>query len=105
MKLRSLVLAFVLCMPAATGCGEDGPEAFPTYQECFDDRAVDNAVPVKEAIVVCCTDHAIAGVKPVCMGTRADCINYLTAGNLDQTSASTTDVQEACDDYIAQLGM
>jgi len=90
----------------AIGCGgDDGAEAFPTYQECFDDHTMGGEhLPVKESIVVCCIEHPIDGKTIVCGDTKADCINYLTA-NLNQTSASTTDVMEACSDYVAQKNM
>jgi hypothetical protein len=101
MNPRALFLASV-CWLAA--CGEDGPEAFPTYQACFDDHTGAEALPVAKAIVICCLEHPIAGVAPVCGETAPDCINYLTA-NLNQTSASTVEVMDACTDYIAQKSM
>jgi hypothetical protein len=103
MKLRAFFLASVVWMPLVHGaCGTDPPASFPTYQACFDDHAMVEMLPVQEAIVVCCIDHPIAGLKPACGATKADCINYLTA-NLNQTSASTVDVMDACTDYITQM--
>jgi hypothetical protein len=105
MKLRPLVFALLACAPVSFGCKDDADnEAYPTYQECFDDHTESEMLPVKEAIVVCCLEHPIDGVKPVCKTTAPDCINYLT-DNLKQTSASTVEVAEACDDYIAQMAM
>ncbi len=104
MMLRPLLLALLVCAPGL-GCKDNsGEEAYPTYQECFDDHTQSEMLPVKEAIIVCCIEHPIDGVKPVCKDTAPDCINYLTA-NLKQTDASTTEVQEACAEYITQKDM
>ncbi len=103
MNLRPLLLSSVLWMPLLQGaCSDPAPEAYPTYQECFDDHTEVEKLPVMEAIVVCCIDHPIAGTKPACGLTKPDCINYLTA-NLDQTSASTVEVMDSCAEYITQM--
>ncbi|MGE0545753.1 MAG: hypothetical protein AB7O24_26840 [Kofleriaceae bacterium] len=100
---RVLLLASLVC--AQLGCnGDEGAEAFPTYQECFDDHTEEENLPVKEAIIVCCLEHPIGGTTMVCGGAKADCVNYLT-NNLKQTSASVTDVMDACDEYVNQLEM
>lgn len=83
----------------ASGCGEDPPESFPTYQECFDNRTMEAAQLVPDAIVMCCLDHPIGGMTSACGPTTPDCINYLTA-NLSQTSASTTEKMDSCAAYI-----
>jgi hypothetical protein len=84
------------------GCkSDDGPEAYPTYQECFDDHTLTEMLPIEEAIVVCCLEHPIANVSPACGATKADCINYLTA-NLKQTSAGVGEVMNACQTYVDQ---
>jgi hypothetical protein len=97
-------LAFTLLLIGAVGCKDDPIEAYPTYQECFDDHTMKEMLPTKEAIVVCCLEHPINGISPACGDIKADCINYLTI-NLNQTSASTTDVMDACADYISQKNM
>lgn len=102
MKL-AVALFSVLCL-GSVGCKDDGEEAYPTYQECFDDHTMHEMLPVQEAIVVCCLDHPINGTKIVCGETKPDCINYLTS-NLSQTSASTIDVMDACGEYITQKSM
>src|SRR5436853_7708385 len=102
MKLAG-VLFSLLCV-ASIGCKDDGETAYPTYKMCFDDHAMHEMLPIKEAIVVCCIEHPINGQKIVCGDTKPDCINYLTA-NLNQTSASTVDVMDACDDYVVQKKM
>lgn len=97
--MRFALVAFLVC--AACGGHEADNEPYPTYQECFDDHTKVESLPVKEAIVVCCLEHPIAGVMPVCGNTAAECVAYLNA-NLSATSASGTDVMAACDDYIAK---
>ncbi len=102
MKLAAVV--FSLLVVGSIGCKDDPPEAYPTYQGCFDDHVMHESLPVKEAIVVCCLEHPIDGQVMACGGDKPTCINYLTA-SLNQTSASTTDVMEACADYVAQMSM
>src|SRR4051812_18362018 len=96
-----LILSMLLC-----ACGDDGggEEAFPTLQACFDDHtAGGEALPVTQAITVCCIDHPIAGVHPSCGATAAECTTLVRAA----LSAATTmaDISTACTDYQNQLGM
>lgn len=102
MKL-AVAMFSVLCL-ASVGCKDDPEEAYPTYQECFDDHVTHEMLPIQEAIVVCCLDHPINGTKVVCGDTKPDCITYLT-NNLNQTSASTVDVMDACGEYVTQKSM
>jgi hypothetical protein len=90
-------IAFALVV-LLTACGEEKPKAYPTYNECFDDLALVQMVPVIDAIVECCHDHEIGGVERVCLATMPDCINYLTA-NLRQCRADTVQVRDACTLY------
>ena len=102
MNLRALSLAAVVWMPFVLGaCGDDPPKSYATYQDCFDDETQVGMVVTADAIVACCIDHPIAGKSPACGDTKPDCINYLTA-NLNQTSASTTEVSDSCGAYITQ---
>ena len=55
-----------------------------------------------EAIVACCLDHPIDGNRPVCQGDVPSCINYLTI-NLNQVSASPTEVRTSCEEYVSKL--
>jgi hypothetical protein len=102
MKLASA--AFTLLLIGTMGCKDDPEEAYATYQECFDDHTMKEMLPTQEAIVVCCLEHKINGISPACGDTKPDCINYLTI-NLNQTSASTTTVMDACADYVVQKNM
>lgn len=100
MKLAAVLMT--LLVTGSMGCKDDPIESYDTYQECFDDHTSVEKLPIDEAIVVCCLEHPIAGVSPACGNSKSDCIFYLT-DNLDQTSASTTDVMDACADYASQL--
>lgn len=110
MRALSTALATALCFATlafAIGCGDDHahtPEPYDTFQMCFDDHAVVESLPVKEAIVICCLEHPIAGVTMACGMDAAACSTYLGA-NLAATSATPTEVTEACADYIAQMNM
>lgn len=96
----SLLVLTSALLSTLPGCGEEGHEASPftTYQACFDEHMKPMVLTVTEAIVECCLDHPIAGQRPACGADRPECINYLTA-NLNQTSASTIEVMDACTEY------
>ncbi|MDX2090746.1 MAG: hypothetical protein SFX73_23005 [Kofleriaceae bacterium] len=101
MLLRTLLLATLVL--GFVSCGDEEPEAFPTYQACFDEFwDTGMGLPVRDTILECCLSHPIDGVTPACGPTAPDCINYLTA-NLSQTSASTVEVMETCAIYADQL--
>lgn len=102
--MKLAVALFSLVVIGSVGCGDDPPKAYPTYQGCFDDRTMAGKLPVQDAIVACCLEHPIMDVSPACGDTKPDCINYLT-NNLNQTSASTTDVMDACTEYVSQKTM
>ena len=92
---------FALIAVLSSGCGEDPPTAYPTYQACFDEKTMAEAKLVPQAIVACCLEHPIGGMTEACGATAPDCINYLTA-NLNQTSASTVEVMDSCAEYVMQ---
>jgi hypothetical protein len=97
--------AMLFALALAVGCKDtSGSEPFDTYQLCFDEQTERQKKPVLDALVECCLDHPIDGVKHVCKETVPDCINYLTA-NLVQTDASTTEVADGCAEYISELEM
>lgn len=104
--MRSIFLSTLIPIALAiTGCGggSDGEESYDNLQDCFDDHTMEEGLPVQEAIVVCCTDHPIAGKHPSCGTTAAMCDTIVRAG----LSAATTmaDITAACTDYETQLGM
>lgn len=94
------VLATVLFCVA---CHSHDHEGFATFQACFDEHTMVEALPFQQAVVVCCLDHPIDGVSEACGATAADCVTYLGA-NLTST-ATQADIQAACDEYITQKGM
>jgi hypothetical protein len=83
-------------------CGEDPPKSYDNYQACFDDQTEKGMLPVMEAIVACCLEHPIDGARPVCLSAVPECINYLT-NNLNQVSASPTEVRTSCEEYVTKL--
>lgn len=94
MRLALLGLLFAL------GCNS-GPQEYPTFQACFDDRG---SLGVEESIVACCLEHPIAGVLPACGEAAVDCERYL-GSNLASTSASQVEVGAACTEYVRQKMM
>jgi len=87
-----------------TACGDSGgtqdAEPFATLQACFDEHHNMESLPVNDAIVVCCTDHPIAGVHPSCKDTQADCVAHVRA----ELNSTVTDpeIAAACMDYISK---
>lgn len=101
--LSRALLFSTLALALATGCGEDEPTAYDDYQTCFDElNDFGRGLTVRETLLECCLSHPISGAMPACGADTPACINYLTA-NLDQTSASTVEVQETCTTYADQL--
>ena len=82
---------------ALVSCSSKEIPSFETYQTCFDDQP-DGDLPT-DRIVTCCLDVTVGGQRYACGTTVADCINFLTA-NLNQTSADTVQVREACEQYV-----
>jgi hypothetical protein len=97
--MRRFTLAFALLV----GCGSDQTTSYPDFQSCFDDvEDKDDSLTNVDAILACCLDHPINGESPACQDTAPACINFLT-DNLAQTSASTVDVMDACQQYEDML--
>lgn len=96
------VASLFACSLALTACSDEKEDAepFDTLQACFDDHHGVESLSIHDAIVVCCLDHPIAGVHPSCKDTAADCVTHVDAA-LDST-ASASDIQTACTDYISQ---
>jgi len=95
----TILLALLLA-----ACGDDPPKAYDDYQQCFDDQTEKGMLPVMDAILACCLDHPIDGNRPVCQGAVPECINFLTV-NLNQVSASPSEVRMSCEAYIVELEM
>jgi hypothetical protein len=104
MRIVSSLLAALLVVPAIlTACGSSDQmdaDPFDTLQACFDEHTKMESLPVNNAIVVCCTDHPIAGVHPSCKDTQADCVAHVRA-ELD-SSVTDTQIDAACTDYISK---
>ncbi len=101
--MRFLIACSLLSLPLFACSSASDAEAFPTLQDCYDDHHNAEALPVQEAITVCCLDHPIAGVSPACKDTQAACETFVDA-ELDP-SVTAADITAACADYIAQKGM
>ncbi len=93
--MRFFVVALLLA-----GCGDDGA-TYASFQACFD--AVDVSQSRRQSILNCCLDHEIGGASQVCGASATTCASYVTS-NLEPTSASSTEIMDACDDYAMMLG-
>jgi hypothetical protein len=97
--MRFALAALLFCF----ACHDHDHDGYSTYQACFDEHVGAEALPFKEAVVVCCADHPIDGHTEACGQTAAECVTYLAA-NLTST-ATQVEIQAACDEYILQKGM
>ena len=106
-RFSLLVSLFGLALAA---CGDNGgttdADPFDTFEACFTEHHATEALPVGEAIVICCLDHPIgsAGAGVVCGADANTCTTYVTA-NLQATDASSTEISAACTDYVTQKSM
>jgi len=99
----ALLAAWVAAPLAFAACGSSSTmdaDPFATLQDCYDEHHKMESLSVQQAIVVCCLDHPIAGVKPSCQNTQADCVAHVR-GTLD-TSVTDADIAAACTTYISQ---
>lgn len=97
-------LAFALnwlVMVAACGHDHSDAEPYETFQLCYDAHHDLESLPADKSIVICCADHPIAGITPVCGTSAAMCEAYVRA-NLDP-AIPAADIAAACSDYVSQL--
>jgi hypothetical protein len=105
MKLVQVV--FVAMVWLAAGCGDPGDTGeYATFEACWMDHHVTEALSVQKSITICCLDHSIgssaAGI--VCGADAGTCATYVTA-NLPAADATSDDITAACDDYEFQKSM
>jgi len=110
--MRSVLatIVFSTLIAACGGTNTVDADPFATLQACFDEHHVTEGLSINDSIVVCCLDHPLgtAMTHPSCKDTVADCVTYLGSdpvGMLSTASASASDVQTACTDYISKKGM
>jgi len=96
--LVSSLFALPLVLTACSNKDNQDAEPFDTLADCYDDHHNEEALPVTEAIEVCCIDHPIAGVHPSCGTTQAECATHVAAELGDDVSDA--DIQAACTSYI-----
>jgi len=101
MRFVSMLFVASFVLPACGGSSSDA-EPYDTLQACFDDHTMVENLPTKEAVVVCCIDHPIAGQKKSCGTDQASCVSHLMT-NL--TGVTMTDITASCMDYVTQLAM
>lgn len=104
-SITLIAISFASLTLTLTACNNSEPvdaDPFDTLQACYDEHHGGNEhLPIQQAIVTCCLDHPIAGMKaPTCLDTKADCVTHVRAG-LD-VSILDTDIDAACMTYISQ---
>jgi hypothetical protein len=103
-RFTTAVVASLCAVPFVVVACSSSPtmdaDPFDTLQACFDEHHVTESLSVNNAIVVCCTDHPIAGVHPSCKTTQADCVTHVRA-ELD-ASVTAAEIDAACTDYISK---
>ncbi|MFN0246260.1 MAG: hypothetical protein ACKV2T_05095 [Kofleriaceae bacterium] len=90
--MRVLLIALLLA-----ACGDDGG-GYASFQSCFDSF---DASQSRRASIVSCCNETIGGATEVCGTTATSCGGYVSS-NLAATSASQTEIIEACGDYEMQ---
>lgn len=86
-----------------TACSNNPPvdaDPFATLQACYDaHHSGSEHLPIQQAIVTCCLDHPIGGMKaPTCPMIQMDCFTHVRAA-LDP-SIVDADINAACTTYI-----
>jgi len=106
MRISTLLFTSFLALPLALGaCSDDKKEdndPFATLQDCYDEHhGGAEHFPIQEAIVTCCLDHPIAGMKaPTCLDNPTDCVTHVRM-ELD-ASILEADIDAACMTYITE---
>jgi hypothetical protein len=106
MRISTALLASFLALPLVlTACGSNNPvdaDPFDTLQACYDEHhGGSEMLPIQQAIVTCCLDHPIGGMKaPTCLNTAADCVAHVRAALAP--SILDADINAACTTYISQ---
>ena len=105
MKLLIIATLFALPLIHTAGCGNSNSsvdaDPFDTYQECWDEHHTEENFSVQRAIEICCIDHPIGGAaaNTVCGDTATSYTSYVTS-NLVSTEVTSTDISDACTDYV-----
>jgi hypothetical protein len=107
MRISNILLDSFLAFPlvlALGACSDDkkvDDDPFDTLQDCYDDHTGgDEHLPIQQAIVVCCLNHPIAGMKaPTCPDTQTACVTHVHA---ELPSVLDADVTAACMTYITE---
>jgi hypothetical protein len=105
MRCSITLIAISLASLTLTACNNNQPvdaDPFDTLQACYDDHhSGSEHLPIQQAIVTCCLDHPIAGMKaPTCPKVQMDCVTHVRAA-LDP-SVLDADVTAACTTYITK---
>jgi hypothetical protein len=98
------MLRFAFACAVLAGCGSStNPDAFATFQACYDEHTTKEAFTSPCAIEICCIDHQIGSTKMniVCGDTTQSCESYVMQ-NL--SGASSQDVTTACTNYLFDSG-
>lgn len=91
---RILVVALLL-----SACGDDGG-GYASFQACFDHF---DATESRAASIFDCCNREIGGAMDVCGASATTCASYVSS-NLEATSASQSEIIEACNNYEMSLG-
>ena len=92
MRRAVIVLGVVVGFAA---CGDDA--TYGSFQQCFDDQDAST----RRAIISCC-QGTIDGRTGVCGTSATTCASYVSS-NLEATSASSTEIFDACTGYEDEL--
>jgi hypothetical protein len=99
------LFAFSLISSACSSSNNNDEDAdpFDTLAACYEEH-IEEFHDTSKAIVTCCLDHPIAGMKLSCKDTQAACVDHLNT-ELSSESLAATDIEAACTTYLMQKDM
>ena len=98
-----LRFAWLCSLVAACGGSSTDPNAYSTFQACYDEHTTKESFSPACAIEICCIDHPIGSAKMnvVCGDTSQTCESYVSQ---NVTGPTTSDLTTACTNYVFDSG-
>jgi hypothetical protein len=104
--MRFVLFAFVSTAFLFAACHDHEHDAYDNFQKCFEDHTMVEALPVDQAIVICCIEHPLGSApqNTACGADAQACVTFVTA-NVAAGTATAAQITMGCDEYVTQRGM
>jgi hypothetical protein len=104
--MRFVLFAFVSTAFLFVACGDHDHNSYASFKDCFNEHTMAEALPVDQAIVICCIDHPLgsSAANTACGADSPACVTFVTA-NVDAGTATSAQIMMGCDEYVTQRGM